>query len=130
CLLAVWLGRKRPWLFAGWFWFLGMLVPVIGIVQVGVQSMADRYTYLPLTGVFIIIAWSAAELAQRGNAWKYFLSGAGVLVLAACAWRTSDQLRHWRDSELLSRYAIALTQKNDVAYSNLGNFCLENGRLD
>ena len=150
---AVWLGRKSRCAFTGWFWFLGMLVPVIGLVQVGEQSMADRYTYLPLIGVFIIVVWGVAELAcrcapraaalpagcgpaagSRGLRWPapcgVFIVSLAVLVLAACAARTRDQLRHWRDSESLYRHAVAVSRGNFIAYYNLGSWLDSQGRAD
>jgi protein O-mannosyl-transferase len=124
------LRRTRPYLVVGWFWFLGMLVPVIGLVQVGMQSMADRYTYVPLVGVFIILVWAAAELAARVPAGQKAICVAGILALLACGFRTADQVRYWHDSGSLSRHALAVTQDNETAYSNLGNYCLETGKLD
>ena len=82
---AVWARRRQPYLFVGWFWFLGMLIPVIGLVQVGIQAMADRYTYLPLVGVFIALAWAGSEIAERWQALKPFLAaGASCLAGGLC----------------------------------------------
>ena len=122
-LAALWLRRKYPFAFTGWFWFLGMLVPVIGVVQVGEQSMADRYTYLPLIGIFIILAWGVR--LNRG-----LLMLVAALVLLACAARTRDQLRSWKDSESLYRHAVAVSSKNFIAYYNLGSWLDSEGRID
>jgi tetratricopeptide (TPR) repeat protein len=124
-LLAIsWMGmrwrRSRPAVAVGWFWFLGMLIPTIGLVQVGGQSMADRYTYLPQIGLFIamIFAWpvpSKFTLAQ-GN----LLAAIALGLLAALAWQTNRQIAHWHDSESLFRHALAVTERNEVAHNNLG----------
>jgi protein O-mannosyl-transferase len=129
-VVAVLAGHRRRYLFTGWFWFLGMLVPVIGLVQVGAQSMADRYTYMPLTGLFLILAWGAGELAERWPQMKPGLGVTAILLLAACAWRTEEHLQYWRDSGALARHAIAVTSNNETAYSNLGIYLLEKGQLD
>ena len=121
-LVAVRQGRRFPFLVTGWFWYVGMLVPVIGLVQVGMQSMADRYTYLPLIGVFIVLAWTGAELAERWRLPRAVAGSVALLLLAACATRTVDQLRFWRNSDTLFRHAVAVTRGNDVAWYNLGEY--------
>jgi len=130
CVFTMFAGGKRRYLFTGWFWFFGMLVPVIGLVQVGVQSMADRYTYMPLTGLFLILAWGAGELAERWPQMKPGLGAMAILALATCAWRTEDQISYWHDSGTLARHAIAVTKNNDIAYSNLASYLLEKGQVD
>ncbi|MDW8308705.1 MAG: tetratricopeptide repeat protein [Verrucomicrobiales bacterium] len=127
---AVGFGIRRRHLLVGWFWFLGMLVPVIGLVQVGSQAMADRYTYLPQIGLWLALVWSAGELALRGRALAKALAAAGVVVLVACALRTADQARLWRDSGTLFSHAVAVTPHNDIAWANLGNYHIETGQLD
>src|SRR5207244_2521093 len=103
----------------GWFWFLGMLVPVIGLVQVGVQAMADRYTYLPLVGLFLILAWAGAEfLGSSKLRASVGAIGAGLLVLA-CAVRTHQQVEVWRDTETVFTHNLAVTPDNWVAHHNL-----------
>jgi tetratricopeptide (TPR) repeat protein len=120
--------RKRPYLAVGWLWFCGTLVPVIGLVQVGIQSMADRYTYLPLIGLFIMLAWGIDELIPirpwRGRA----LAVGGALLLMACACLTERQIRFWRDSEALFRHAVQVTRDNYLAYNNLGFYLSGQGR--
>jgi len=120
---ALWLGPKFPFGVVGWFWFVGTLVPVIGLVQVGAQSMSDRYGYVPLIGVFIIVAWTGAELWSRRHVPKPFLAGAGVLMLVASAWLAKTQTGYWQDTEKLFRRALAVTENNYTACVNLGT-CL------
>jgi len=130
CLVIVWFARRLPFAVTGWFWFLGMLIPTIGLVQVSNQSMADRYTYLPSIGVFIILAWGAGEAFVRWRLPKAVIGIATGLVLIACAVRTGDQLRYWRDGERLFRHALAVTDRNFVAENNLGNVLLDKGQVD
>ncbi len=129
-LAALRFGRRFPFIATGWLWFLGMLVPVIGFVQVGEQSMADRYTYLPLIGLFIIFAWGAGQATARLRMPDVALGIVTGLLLAACAVRTRDQLLAWRDSESLYRHAIAATKNNWIAYYDLGAALDNAGRTD
>lgn len=129
-IVVIRLGRKFPFLVTGWLWYLGMLVPVIGLVQVGMQSMADRYTYLPLIGVFILLAWGAGEVLERCRFPAAARWGLAALVLAACAGRTINQVQYWKSSETLFRHAVAVTKGNDIAYYDLGEYYLGKGRLD
>jgi protein O-mannosyl-transferase len=129
-LLVIRARRRFPFLVTGWFWYLAMLVPVIGLVQVGGQSMADRYTYLPLVGVFILLVWGINEIFLRrpvpmAAAWVL-----AMLVLIACVARTIDQLKYWRDGEALFRHAIKVTKNNDTAYSNLAAALVAKGEYD
>ena len=118
---AAWVWRKRaPYLAVGWLWFLGMLVPVIGLVQVGGAALADRYTYLPATGTFLAVTFGALALAERFRFPKMILPAAAVLILGACLVLTEKQLRCWRDSETLFTRALAVTKDNDIARVNLG----------
>ena len=129
CLGVVWFGRRFPFAVTGWFWFLGMLVPTIGLVQVSNQSMADRYTYLPSIGIFIILAWGAREVSMRWRFSKAVIGiGAGLTVIA-CAVRTEGQLHYWQDSESLFRHALAVTKGNFVAHNNLGSTLLQKGQV-
>jgi tetratricopeptide (TPR) repeat protein len=120
---------RRGYLMVGWLWFLGMLVPTIGLVQVGSQALADRYMYLPLAGLAIAFAWGAADLVgtrgRRGSA----LAAAALLVVALLAGVTRAQLRHWRDSVSLFSHALAVTEENHVAHAYLGAAYQERGRL-
>src|SRR5881394_822914 len=101
--------RKWPWLAMGWLWFLGMLVPVIGLVQVGTQAMADRYMYLPAIGLFVIIGWCAAEIAVRWSK-QGWIAGASIISVAICMAITERQLGYWQNSESLFRHALAVTK--------------------
>ena len=128
-VLALLQGRRRPWLPVGWFWYLGTLVPVIGLVQVGMQSMADRYTYVPLIGLFVILAWGAWDLARAGR-WSKFLPAAAAGALAACAAATAHQLTFWKDSESLFNRMIEATPNNYMAHYNLANLRARENRID
>lgn len=129
-IAALWFGRGHRYLLVGWLWYLGTLVPVIGFVQVGIQSMADRYTYIPAIGLFIIIVWGVSDLAMtaagEGAGWRPWPEGAlaavAAVVLALCAWLTVKQVQIWRNSETLFRHAIEATPRNYLAYNNLGYF--------
>ena len=126
---AVWLGRRFPFVFTGWFWFVGTLIPVIGLVQVGNQSMADRYTYVPLIGVFIILAWGMGELCASRRLPGQFMVMAALFLLVASALRTRDQTGHWRNSGTLFRHTLAVTQNNYIAYNDLGTYLSEVGQV-
>jgi tetratricopeptide (TPR) repeat protein len=129
-MFAIQFRRKFPFFITGWFWYLGMLVPTIGLVQVGMQSMADRYTYLPLIGVFILLVWGACELLERRRLPKKVTWSLAMLILAAGTARTLDQLRLWQNTETLFHHTIAVTKGNAVAYYNLGEYYSGKGRLD
>ncbi|HZS55358.1 MAG TPA: tetratricopeptide repeat protein [Bryobacteraceae bacterium] len=124
--LLVWRLRVRqPYLIVGWLWFLITLLPVIGIVQVGVQSRADRYMYLPMTGLLIMLAWGALHLIlwKPGLKWAAFaLAG---IVCAASATAATWQLATWQNSGTLFEHALAVTQRNDIAEHNLGTYLLD-----
>jgi tetratricopeptide (TPR) repeat protein len=131
--LSIWAvlsARKRPYGLVGWLWFLGTMIPVIGLVQVGVQSLADRYTYIPLLGVFWIVVWAAADLIARWRLPGKVVALVTLLVLGACAARTRAQLYYWRDGESLFRHAIALTENNFIAFDGLGRAIYNKGRMD
>jgi tetratricopeptide (TPR) repeat protein len=127
---AIVVRKQRPYLITGWLWYLGMLVPVIGLVQVGWQGRADRYTYLPQIGLYIALTWGVADLTALYRHRRATLSTAAILVIAAlssCAW---VQTSYWRDSETLFRHALSVTKNNDVAENNLGIVFLGQGKLD
>ena len=128
--LTIVLRKKRPYLIMGWLWYLGMLVPVIGLVQVGWQGRADRYTYLPQIGLYIAATWGVTDLAALFRHQLKILSTAAMLIIGAlslCAW---IQTSYWRDSEALFRHALAVTVNNDVAENNLGIVFLRQGKVD
>jgi tetratricopeptide (TPR) repeat protein len=117
--------RSHPYLLVGWLWFLGTLVPVIGIVQVGVQSMADRYTYVPAIGLFIMIAWGVPDLLGRWEQRNWALGAGSTLSLIACLALTHKQVQYWQNGETLFRHVVDATKDNYLACNNLG-FYLEN----
>ena len=124
--LVLW--RRRPYLLAGWLWYLGMLVPVIGLVQVAQQSHADRYTYLPQIGLTVAVIWLAADLCAGWR--RSALAAIAAVVLAALSADGYFQTGYWRDSETLWQHTLACTRENPLACNNLGNAFLNQGRVD
>jgi tetratricopeptide (TPR) repeat protein len=122
--------RRLPWLATGWLWWVGMLVPVIGIVQVGGQSMADRYTYVPMVGLSIAFAWGAAELLSRLRPGRAVGWAAGLAVLVACVGATRAQVALWKDDETLFRHALESTDRNYLAHLRLAGDAWEAGRRE
>ncbi len=125
--VLVW-ARRKPYLAVGWFWFVGTLVPVIGLVHIGAASMADRYTYIPGIGLFIMVAWGMPELVAKWPQGQWILRTAGVAVLAACAVVTSLQLKYWKDTITLYDHAIAVTTNNIFAYFGEAGDLLAEGK--
>ena len=122
--------RNRPYLLVGWLWYLIMLLPVIGIVEVGLQGHADRYTYLPHVGLYIALTWLVSDVPRSLPHRKEILAIVGggiVIVLSACAWK---QTTYWRSSETLWTHTLAVTTDNDVALTNLGTSLMDRGQLD
>jgi Flp pilus assembly protein TadD len=129
-VLAVALLRRLPCFPIGWFWFVGMLTPVIGLVPVGDQSMADRYSYLPTLGLFIVAVWGLYDLVPRGRSGALISGAAATASITVCILLTRQNLGCWRNSETLFRHAIANTENNDRACSSLGSDLLAQGRTD
>jgi tetratricopeptide (TPR) repeat protein len=159
-MLAIHLRKQRPYIFTGWFWYAGMLVPVVGLVQAGEQARADRYTYLPQIGLYVLIAWgftdlmmmasrqpaargshklqsrgprAFGELGQRthGRDFKPFcFFGIAAAIIIALSWRAFVQTSYWKDTETLWNHTLAVTTDNDVAHNNLGYLFLQRGELD
>ncbi len=132
-VLAVLAVRRAPYVTVGWFWYVGTLVPVIGLIQVGGQALADRYTYLPTIGLFLIAAWGLPDLLpdvvqQRRGLLRRLLILPAVLVLVALALGSRLQLRHWQDSEALFRHTAAVTERNYLAHLNLAQILAEQER--
>ena len=122
--------RRFPYLFVGWFWYVGMLVPVIGLVQVGSQSMADRYTYLPQVGLCLSITWGVAQLAscRRQRRWVCGVASAlAVLILMGFAWR---QTSYWRNSEMFWTHSLDCAPDSYIILNNLGNTLVGVGKID
>ncbi|MFH0991163.1 MAG: tetratricopeptide repeat protein [bacterium] len=129
--LLAWRYRKNlPYLFVGWFWYLGTLIPMIGLVQVGAQAYADRYTYFPLLGIFIIMSWGIADLTAR---WKFrvpILSISAACLILVLTMLTARQVSFWKNSLTLFEHAIAKTENNWLAHHNLGAALLAQGKLE
>jgi tetratricopeptide (TPR) repeat protein len=124
------IGRHKPYLFTGWFWFLVTLAPVIGIAQTGTQSMADRYTYIPLIGLFVILAWGGWEALSLLRISRFVQALGASTALALCAGLTRAQLRYWHDSIALFQHAANVTVDNGIAEANLGFALAEQGHYD
>jgi len=129
-VVAVYYRRCRPWFLMGWLWYLGTLVPVIGVVKVGVAAIADRYTYLPSIGLFIIVAWAAAELFSRWRYGKLLLTALAVVILSAWTVCTWFQVAYWRDDITLYEHTLDVTENNFVMHHNLGVILTDQGRFE
>ena len=125
----IWRG-KYPFLLIGWLWFLGMLVPMIGIVQVGAQARADRYTYLPQIGLYLLVTWGAMELFARWRRGREVLIAIALLIVTGLTADSYFQTSSWRNSETLWHQSLANTSNNYVAHNNLGKALTQKGRLD
>ena len=120
--------RRYKYLLVGWLWYLGTLVPVIGIVQVGAQAMADRYTYVPLIGIFVIIAFGATELLKEKPFGKIALGVLAGIFLSACAVVTSHQLKYWKDSLVLFEHTLNVIEGDYLAHNNYANILNNMGK--
>jgi tetratricopeptide (TPR) repeat protein len=158
-LVAIRWRKERPYIFTGWFWYAGMLVPVIGLVQAGEQARADRYTYLPQIGLYVLIAWGVTDLmmtagrrpatrgshkvrvrgprafaeprrGSQGRDYKPFRAGIAAAIIIALSWRAFVQTSYWKNSETLWNHTLAVTTDNDTAHNNLGYLSLQRGELD
>lgn len=129
-LLVIRNAPGHPYFLVGWLWYLVTLLPVIGLVQVGLQSVADRYTYIPLIGIFIMIAWGAWLIAGRGRSYRVAVTVLAFFILSAFGVRTWIQLSYWQNSITLFSHAIDAVPNNYVAHQNLATNLVESGRLD
>ncbi|HXM36585.1 MAG TPA: tetratricopeptide repeat protein [Pyrinomonadaceae bacterium] len=129
-IVAAALPRKYPYLITGWLWYLVMLVPVIGVIQVGSQAHADRYTYLPQIGLCFAITWVVTDLSRSWPRRREILGAGAIMAIAALALSAWHQTSFWRESESLWTRALAVNSNNDVAHSHLGNSALQKGRID
>jgi tetratricopeptide (TPR) repeat protein len=127
---AVCLAKRSPYLTFGWFWYIGTLVPVIGIVQVGAQSMADRYMYVPAIGLFIAASWGISDLVQRWTVPKWVLPVSSLVVLMAFAAMTWVQLGYWKNDMALYHHAVDVDEDNFIAQNTLGALLGAEGSLD
>ncbi len=126
-----WLARRRcPYLLAGWLWYLVTLAPVLGLVQVGSQSMADRYTYIPLTGIFMGLAWGGMSLAGGRRSGRAVLAAFAAVVVVAVVPATRRQLAYWHDSRTLFTRALSVNPDNPIAHDSLGVVLSREGKLD
>ncbi len=129
-VMVIRISGRYPYAVVGWFWYLGTLVPVIGLVQVGTQAMADRYTYIPLIGLFIIVAWGISDIAGDWKYRKAVLVAFAVIVLSALGVRTATQVGYWQNDVALYANAIRVDDRNDLAHNNLGVALDAMGRRD
>jgi tetratricopeptide (TPR) repeat protein len=123
-------GRRHPYLVTGWFWFLVMLAPVLGIIPIGDHAIADRYTYLSMTGLLIAGAWGINALTSKLPNQRLILAVVAGFLIPGAAFMTHRQIRYWHDSVSLFRNAVQVTSNNDIAHTNLGDGLLEKGYLD
>jgi tetratricopeptide (TPR) repeat protein len=126
---VIMLRRTRPYLCVGWLWYVIMLLPVIGLVQVGEQARADRYTYLPQIGLCIAATWLIVDLARHWRWRRPVLATAAASIILLLSWRASVQAAYWTNSESLWNHALAVTSNNDVAHNNVGFLLMRRGRL-
>ena len=127
-MLAIKALRQQPYFTVGWFWYLGTSVPVIGLVQVGSQAMADRYTYVPLIGIFILIVWGTCELASNWPQRKIAFALIATTVVSSLLVTTRLQLSYWANNVTLFRHAVAVTANNYLAHNNLGVALSDKGK--
>src|SRR5262249_32829292 len=127
---AIRLVESRPYFLVGWLWYLGTLVPVIGLVQVGSQARADRYMYVPSIGLLIIAAWGAHDLVAHRPALRKALPIVAAAIILSCAIVARAEVNYWQDSFALWTRAIAVTQNNAPAQGNLGYENWKRGNLD
>ncbi len=128
-ILAIDKWKRFPWFVTGWFWFAGMLVPVIGLVQVGEQAMADRYAYLPMVGILVIVVWGVGELCLAWRPPRALLFSLSVVLFVACGLRAQNQVRTWKDDESLFGHTLAVTRNNYIAELDMGYWYSRNGNV-
>ena len=129
-LAVFWLGWRRRYLAVGWFWYVGMLVPVIGLVQVGAQARADRYTYLTQIGLYVMIAWGLRDVAKAWRGWTVLYVAVAVPMIAALAVVAWKQTTYWRSGLVLWEHSVACQENNDFAQNSYGEALENDGRMD
>ena len=129
-LAVLWLGWRRRYLAVGWFWYVGMLVPVIGLVQVGAQARADRYTYLTQIGLYVMIAWGLRDVAKAWRGWAVLYVAVAVPIIAALAVVAWKQTTYWRSGLVLWEHSVACQENNDFAQNSYGQALENDGRMD
>jgi tetratricopeptide (TPR) repeat protein len=128
--IAAWRwSRQYPYMIMGWLWYIGSLVPVIGLVQIGEESRADRYTYVPLVGVFVMVAWGASTLASKWKINRVLLASGALAATGLLAIAANGQVRYWKNSIVLWEHALEVTTWNYRAHSNIGGALADEGRL-
>jgi tetratricopeptide (TPR) repeat protein len=128
-VLALLAARRHPWAATGWLWWLVGLLPVLGLVQVGAQARADRYTYLPSLGLLVVVVWGAATLAEIWRVPRAVLAAAALAALACCVGVTRTQIAHWRDSRAVFGRMLAVDPDSHVGHFNLGKVELDEGHV-
>jgi hypothetical protein len=128
--LVIFMRHRFPAIAVGWFWYIITLLPVIGIVRVGIQSMADRYTYIPLIGLFMIVSWGGMAVVQRFSISKQLVTAACIVTLLLCTFISRAQVGYWRDDFSLFQHASLVTKDNWFAYSRLSALLLPQGRIE
>ena len=128
--IVVWQWRQRPYLIVGWLWFLGSMFPMIGLVQVGGQALADRYAYIPFIGLFVMAVWTVADWAERRKIPAAGMAVAALVVLIALGVVTHRQIGFWRDTPTMWRRALEVTENNFVAHTNLATFLEQQGQVE
>ena len=129
-VLAIRTSGRRPYLLAGWLWYVISLLPVIGIVQVGSQALADRYTYIPSVGIGFMLCWGLEDLIRGLRYRKLFGAAAGTLALTTLFILTCKQVGYWKNSTTLFSNAVAVTKNNWYAYNNLANSLAREGKVN
>ena len=127
---VIWASRRRPYLATGWLWYLGTLVPAIGLVQAGLQSMADRYTYIPLIGLFIIVVWGISDISSRWRKQNILLPLLSSIIVISLMICTYFQVHHWKNSITLFTHALNVTSDNYIALGNMGQVLDMQGQFD
>ena len=128
---AAWVFRRtHPYIVVGWLWYVGMLIPVIGVVQISYYAHADRYTYLPQIGLYVLLTWGAAELCGGRRYCRLVLGGLAAVILAALIFGARTQASYWRNSESLWVHTLACTSDNYTAHNNLGDILYQKGKVD
>lgn len=128
-IIAVRYRKSRPWFFLGWFWYLGTLVPVIGIVHVGVQAMADRYTYIPLIGLFVALVWSISDYAAKSFVTRICSASSGAVIILTLAVLTWKQTAYWKNSYTLFQHTLSVTEDNYLAMNNYASELIQQGNV-
>lgn len=127
-LLSLGLFRRAPYLLVGWLWFLGTFVPIIGVIPVGIQSVADRYTYIPLIGLFIMMGWSAKNAVPGASAWRRITAACAVAIVLVCGVSSRLQANHWRDNLAFNTRGLIINPDTDHAHSAMANALIDRGR--